>query len=614
MDIYVDSLNSSVALSRPLTPIAHEHAPAPVAQSRYFNSDTYASTLTPSSSSAVAAGSKLNTQNNNNNNRATANQSSLIDTLIERATDLKHQMMTHASDSTPSQAAGIRQLPAGGGANEWTSFVDDSPQLLLPQAVRFSNSNFNYNLNDVSRLSDPLFDADMLSALLYTNTAPATAITADNDQHHNHHSLLNEQSDEDNELNRLLNPSHLHLQPLAIEGHPAPMITAAAAYRSSRRRTSTTKAPQQQQQQQHQYYSTSNECSDAEADKAEQRSAQLRPQRNVSFEMNSSEDDERSRSRHASPARSSVSSSSAVDALSSERRALLDLVQTAKIRIEKMLLLHPQAKQQQQQHPTSVSSKSKPPKRPSSSSPHANNTSPLVYYIEYQLPVLASTRDTFTISSSSSHQRAHAEHNHKPTATQIMRAFSKLTRKEHHHQPQQQQHSRNRSNSPTKQQQQQRDVVVYDHEADFSVNLFNSNLLETWWRSTILFKVFARDTGVTPMSHYLVGTGKLSLREVFEAARFKLYKKLAVCDDTSGTRLAVLHVRVQLDSALDDFHLKLSELITPTTTSPANTQHTQQQQQQQLQLQLDEHRRQLTSDAQAALDAAKSWVRLISQN
>ena len=62
------------------------------------------------------------------------------------------------------------------------------------------------------------------------------------------------------------------------------------------------------------------------------------------------------------------------------------------------------------------------------------------------------------------------------------------------------------------------------------------------------------------MSHYLVGTGKLSLREVFEAARFKLYKKLVVCDDTSGTRLTVLHVRVQLDSALDDFHLKLKSL------------------------------------------------------
>ena len=205
-----------------------------------------------------------------------------------------------------------------------------------------------------------------------------------------------------------------------------------------------------------------------------------------------------------------------VDSLSPHRLSLLNLVQVAKLRIDKIEFFSNSSitgiLERLTQSTSDVvgqrsTSKSKPPK---AIKPNTDLTQ--MFFIEYQFPVV----------------------NSSIAATQVMRAPAKRVRLED-------------------------DIVYFEHSADYSV-LFNSNSLETWWRSGVVFKLFARaKAGPT-----LIASARLRLRNVLNSRNFKLYKKLAVSEPTEPTpkRSGTLHVTLELASDLSDFAADLAKLKT----------------------------------------------------
>lgn len=133
-------------------------------------------------------------------------------------------------------------------------------------------------------------------------------------------------------------------------------------------------------------------------------------------------------------------------------------------------------------------------------------------------------------------------------ATQVMRVISKRMKKP----------EENGANSVSD------DIVVFEHNADYSV-LFNTRLLESWWRSYVQFKIFFRPpVGNQNGSPFLIGSSRLSLRNVLKSKNFKLLKKLAVkdelCDSNDRKRIGTLHVSLELSSDLKEFAINLARL------------------------------------------------------
>ena len=135
-----------------------------------------------------------------------------------------------------------------------------------------------------------------------------------------------------------------------------------------------------------------------------------------------------------------------------------------------------------------------------------------LFFIEYQFPVVANTRDNVFDPTNG-------------MATQAMRVVAK------------------------KSQPADDDTILFQHNADYSV-LFNSHSLENWWRSNILFKIFCRSQAATAAgaspnlfrtAPYLIGQARLRLKNALRSKNFKLIKKLAVYDCFNGSTTAQLH-------------------------------------------------------------------------
>lgn len=196
------------------------------------------------------------------------------------------------------------------------------------------------------------------------------------------------------------------------------------------------------------------------------------------------------------------------DHLSPDRLALLHLVQVAKLKIEKLNLfsMHNassliekvnriEQKTQKEEHKT-VKKSSRPP-IPNSPTTIRKKSESLgqSFFIEYQFPVTANSREAQEWKNSSSSAFM---------ATQIMRV-----------------NASKRLNSAHSDE-----AIDFENMAEYSV-LFNSGSLETWWRSAILFKVYCRSSlGTASTQPYLVGVAKLELKNVLKSRNFKLYKKL----------------------------------------------------------------------------------------
>ena len=224
----------------------------------------------------------------------------------------------------------------------------------------------------------------------------------------------------------------------------------------------------------------------------------------VSFEIQSSDNE---------PLNDSAHSQNCIDILSPQRISLLNLVQIAKLKINKLhfftisnlnslLEQHLSSTSAQKQ----INSRTKPPLA----------TKKTEFFIEYQFPVVTKNSQIHI-------------------ATQVMRVNAKKLKTD------------------------SEDIISFDHEADYSV-LFNSSSLETWWRSAIVFKIYCRLNNTT--TPFLIAMARLSLRNALKSRNFKLYKKLAVLDqlNESSKRIGTLHVSIELTSDIKEFNTDLVKL------------------------------------------------------
>ncbi len=349
------------------------------------------------------------------------------------------------------------------------------------------------NLNDVSRLSDPLHDPNMLSVLMYNNeTHHLTNVTQ----------LNVGEDDDDEELRDLLNPpsnkllTHNELPVKLKNSNSSPLKSKSLSCFHNNNNRSFSAA--------------------ASSDEDENKKSLNR----VSFEIQSSDGE-------SNTSLNVLLNSSCLDSLSPHRISLLNLVQIAKLKINKMCFfssLSINSLLDKLNNSTTstkaTNSKSKPPiaiKKLDFAQ---------LFFIEYQFPVLAHGRDSTTTTTS---------------ATQVMRANAKRAKDE--------------------------DTVLFEHEADYSV-LFNSSSLETWWRSGIVFKIYCRTNQLSSTNSAVpiqVAQARLSLKNALKSKNFKLYKKLAINDHsqqnlTGNKRIGTLHVSIELNSDIREFLTNLKKL------------------------------------------------------
>ena len=178
-------------------------------------------------------------------------------------------------------------------------------------------------------------------------------------------------------------------------------------------------------------------------------------------------------------------------------------------KITQLEQLNEKSQQSEKFKPKATSKVAKPPKAVK----HMNATElSQLFFIEYQFPVVANTRDNVFDPTNG-------------MATQAMRVVAK------------------------KSQQANDDTILFQHNADYSV-LFNSHSLENWWRSNILFKIFCRSQAATAgaaspnlyrTAPYLIGQARLSLKNALRSKNFKLIKKLAVYDCFNGSPSTQVH-------------------------------------------------------------------------
>lgn len=148
------------------------------------------------------------------------------------------------------------------------------------------------------------------------------------------------------------------------------------------------------------------------------------------------------------------------------------------------------------------------------------------YFIEYQFPVIANSRD-----------------GQKNEATQVMKIASK----------------RFESNND----------IIFSHLSTYPC-LFNENILKNWWRSLLIFKIYSRMSGTT--SPEQIGFAVLPLRHILKADSLHLEENLNVIDRTQVNQqrlpnkvakkfcIGNLHVMLELDSDATNFKLELDRI------------------------------------------------------
>ena len=520
-----------------------------------------------------------NRTNNSNENLDLMKNHPIIDNLIERANKLKNEMSISTQNNNNNNndpnisicynndESFISMLnyknnydPDLDMVSKQNSYID-APSTTATSNFLFNNNlknNMSFlhetNLNDISRLSDPLHDPELLSALLYSNV--------NNISNNFHDQSLNENNDI--ELNELLNPKHLKVDFNSIYEEPIKLDKNNDKINFSK---SVSSSSVNNNNNRNRSVSRSSISSNDEYDLKKSSSSTR-----VSFEIQSSDGESSSSNLN--------NELKCIDVLSQDRLALLDLVQIAKLKIEKMCLFNltnvsnlmeriNNLEQYFNKSSTFNKSRSTTNLDPSLSKPpkaiKKQDTGQL-FFIEYQFPVLANSRDN---NNSSIFQQ---DKSTLQLATQVMRANSKNFRKQ----------DENLINSE--------DVITYEHNADYSI-LFNPQLLESWWRSTIIFKIYARSpyllnssTNLASLNNnkinmpYLIGVARLNLRNLLKSRNFKLYKKLAVIDQlteleyntypnlVNGTannkhkRIGTLHVKLELLSDLKEFNTTLIKL------------------------------------------------------
>ncbi|XP_053399357.1 C2 domain-containing protein 3-like [Mercenaria mercenaria] len=177
-----------------------------------------------------------------------------------------------------------------------------------------------------------------------------------------------------------------------------------------------------------------------------------------------------------------------VDGLSVERLTLLGRVHVARVTIDQLML---------KVYDLDTSSSKPKPKtkygiRPPKASPKAKKS--CTYFIEYQFPVVATSRDKYSPNA---------------MATEVMRVVS-----------------RNVKNG----------VVTFNHRSVFPV-MFDGTAVEKWWKSALIFKLYSRTAGQKVPS--LIGSCGIPLKSILKSESLYIGKDLEVrqSDKTGNTSL-----------------------------------------------------------------------------
>jgi hypothetical protein len=423
----------------------------------------------------------------------------IINTLIEQANRLKNDMMLSSATVT-----GFVQSTHGAFDIDYENYESECVNL-FPFLRSNKTSHADYlnentmleieNANDISRLTDPIHDPELLNALLYDNHKEPTHRISGN----TFDVMQDSDYQDDAELNQLLNPTNDLILSSKITGSAPKPVEAEIRLEKPRslRQRSLSRS------------SNSSNGSDNE-DFGDKRSNLNR----VSFELQSSDGE------------SVTGNDLCMDVLSAQRLSLLNLVQIAKFRLDKMCFYNLNhilervnelnaTKLNQLRDGNCAQKSTKPPKALKKLDLSES------FFVEYQFPVIASSRDNLN----------------DVMATQCMRANSKQVKR------------------------QSEDAIVFDHGTDYSV-LFNSSSLESWWRSAIAFKIYYRSSH--QCAPILIGLARLKLKNVLKARNFKLYKKLAINDQLNtgneSRRIGTLHVKIELSSDLKEFNVDLMKL------------------------------------------------------
>lgn len=145
------------------------------------------------------------------------------------------------------------------------------------------------------------------------------------------------------------------------------------------------------------------------------------------------------------------------------------------------------------------------------------------YFIEYQFPVIANSRD-----------------GQKNEATQAMKIASK----------------RFESNND----------IIFSHLSTYPC-LFNENILKTWWRSLLIFKIYSRMSGNSAPEQ--IGFAVLPLRNILKSPNLHYEHNLHVIDRTQTKLtskipkkfcLGKLFIQLELDSDSNQFQFELDRL------------------------------------------------------
>ncbi|XP_076468573.1 C2 domain-containing protein 3-like isoform X2 [Babylonia areolata] len=171
-----------------------------------------------------------------------------------------------------------------------------------------------------------------------------------------------------------------------------------------------------------------------------------------------------------------------VDGLSVERLTLLGRVHVARVSVLN-LILHASDLDTSSVSKASARRTGKPP-RPT------KNRKPCTYLIEYQFPVVATSRDKYSPNA---------------MATEVMRVASKTV-----------------SNG----------VISFNHRSVFPL-MFDGAALEKWWKSALVFKVFSREAG--QKSPVLLGSCGVSLKSILKSDDLHLTRDLEIRDLSRST-------------------------------------------------------------------------------
>ncbi|KAK7097644.1 C2 domain-containing protein 3-like [Littorina saxatilis] len=163
-----------------------------------------------------------------------------------------------------------------------------------------------------------------------------------------------------------------------------------------------------------------------------------------------------------------------VDGLSVERLTLLGRVHVARVNI---LALHLQG------YDLDTSSNSKSSKRTGKPPRPVKNRKPCTYLIEYQFPVVATSRDKYSPNA---------------MATEVMRVVGKAVNN---------------------------GVVSFNHRSVFPL-MFDGTALEKWWKSALIFKVFSREAG--QKAPVLLGSCGVPLKSILKSDDLHLSRDLEI--------------------------------------------------------------------------------------